>query len=74
MADLIRTDIFVKGKLHGSRRWPAVPRVGELMSVDNVVYDEDDSHAAWCLIESVRWVDHRGELSHVEIDVSVVKD
>jgi hypothetical protein len=71
--DGIRTDIFLQDCLHATRRWPAIPRVGDLMWIANVEraprgapVDVSD----WCVVESVRWIDNgRGDLSHVDIYV-----
>lgn len=68
----IRTDIFLNDRLHGSRRWPAVPRCGDLLWVGNAIQDGERKTAAWCVIELVRWIDNQGELSHVDIFVRLV--
>lgn len=68
----IRTDIYLDGSLHGARRWPAVPRTGDLLWVYNAQRDEDRKTAAWCLVQQVRWIDDGdGELSHVDIYVTL---
>lgn len=71
--DGIRTDIYLNDRLHNSRIWPAVPRVGDLMWVYNVFQSprRTSVHVAdWCIVEQVRWLDTgKGDLSHVDIYV-----
>ena len=71
----IKTDIFLRDHLHGSRRWPAVPRVGDLMWIGAAITDGDRKAAAWCKVDGVRWIDNgHGELDHVDIFVSAVEE
>lgn len=49
---------LVEEKIHCVKQWPAVPREGEQVWIDNVRIfpDEEIFGATWCIVTKVQWI------------------